>query len=106
MTLLTVADTTRAESYMLTCPSKKFFLIDCPGCGLQRSLWALAQGDFTAMWQLYPPTPFLLLTIIFLALHLIIGFRQGAHILKILFIITVLVMTVNYIYKIINHQLI
>lgn len=101
-----VADTTGVEKYLLTCPSKKFFYLDCPGCGLQRSLLALFHGDITASWQLYPPTPFLLLTITFLALHLAIGFRQGAYILKILFIITVAVMAVNYIYKIINHQLI
>lgn len=104
--LLSVTDTVQAENYMLTCPSKKFFFIDCPGCGLQRSVWALLHGDITTSWNLYPPTLFVLTTLIFLVLHLFIGFRQGAHILKILFIITVAVMAANYIYKILNHQLI
>lgn len=104
--LLSVADTARTGNYMLTCPSKKFFYLDCPGCGLQRSAWALFHGEFTASWNLYPPTIFILVTLVFLVLHLLLGFRQGAYILKILFIITVAVMAVNYIYKILNHQLI
>lgn len=104
--LLSVADTTWTDNVMLSCPSKKFFYLDCPGCGLQRSAWALFHGEFTASWGIYPPTIFILATLVFLVLHLSIGFSRGAYILKILFIITVAVMAVNYIYKIINYQLI
>lgn len=103
---LSVADITWAENYMLTCPSKKFFYIDCPGCGMQRSVWALLHGDLSASWHIYPPTLFVLATLIFLVLHLSIRFSRGAYILKILFIITIVVMAANYIYKILNHQLI
>lgn len=103
---LAVADTIRVEQYLLTCPSKKFFYLDCPGCGLQRSVLALIKGDMAASWNLYPPTLFILVTLIFLLLHLTFSFKQGACILKILFIITVAVMAINYIYKILNHQLI
>lgn len=101
----TVADTSWVERHLLTCPSKKMFYLDCPGCGLQRSILALFRGDLAASWQLYPPTLFILATLAFLILHLVFDLRQGAYILKILFIITVAVMAINYIYKIINHQL-
>lgn len=104
--LLSVADTTWADNWMLTCPSKRLFFVDCPGCGLQRSAWALFHGEFAASWSVYPPTIFIVITLVFLVLHISIGFSRGAYILKILFIITVAVMAVNYIYKILNHQLI
>lgn len=103
---MSVANTTGVEQYLLTCPSKKFFYLDCPGCGLQRSLLALIKGDIAASWNLYPPTLFVLVTLIFLLLHLTFSFKHGAYILKILFIITVAVMAANYFYKILNHQLI
>lgn len=104
--LLSAADTTGLEQYLLTCPSKKFLYLDCPGCGLQRSLLALFRGEISASWNLYPPTLFILFTLVFLFLHLTFSFKQGAYILKILFIITVTIMAINYIYKILNHQLI
>ncbi|HYD22726.1 MAG TPA: DUF2752 domain-containing protein [Flavipsychrobacter sp.] len=103
---LPAADTTWLQRHMFTCPSKKLFYLDCPGCGLQRSLLALLQGDLSASWNLYPPLLFIMATVIFLALHVAFGFKNGAHFLKILFIITVAAMAVNYIYKILNHQLI
>ncbi|HEY9177117.1 MAG TPA: DUF2752 domain-containing protein [Flavipsychrobacter sp.] len=106
MTLLYVTDSSWIARNMLTCPSKKVFYLDCPGCGLQRSVLALMNGDVAASWHMYPPTIFILLTLAFLTLHLTFKFSQGAFILKILFIITVAVMAVNYIYKILNHQLI
>lgn len=104
--LLSVTNSSGVEQYLLTCPSKQFLYLDCPGCGLQRSLLALFRGELAASWNLYPPTLFILFTLSFLLLHLIFNFKQGAYILKILFIITVAVMTISYIYKILNHQLV
>lgn len=104
--ILAGVDTNWLEQHMLTCPSKKFFLIDCPGCGLQRSVIAIFKGDFLHAWHIYPPGIFTLATLLFLVLHLLFPIRYGAVILKTLFIITVLVILVNYIYKVTNHQLI
>lgn len=53
------------QNHLLPCPFKALTGIDCPGCGFQRSLVALLQGDFIKSWALYPPTiPLLLLFII------------------------------------------
>lgn len=100
-----VSNTSWLEEHMLQCPSKKLFIIDCPGCGLQRSLLALLKGDVLLSWKIYPPGIFVIITLIVLLLHLLFGFKHGALVLKTLFIITISIMTINYIYKIINHQL-
>lgn len=42
------------KDYMLPCFSKQIYGIDCPGCGLQRSVAFLFQGDFVAAWDMYP----------------------------------------------------
>jgi len=36
-----------------TCPSRSLFHIDCPGCGLTRSLIYLAHGDPAASWRIH-----------------------------------------------------
>jgi hypothetical protein len=52
--------TALAAVWMLSCPVKEWTGMDCPGCGFQRSFWALAQGDVGACWEHYPPMfPFL-----------------------------------------------
>ena len=43
------------QSHLLRCPFKYITGIDCPGCGFQRSVLALAQGDFHQSFALYPP---------------------------------------------------
>ena len=93
------------EQHMLQCPSKKLLVIDCPGCGLQRSILELLKGNLEASWSLYPPTIFILLTIAALAVHVTWGLKHGALLIKILFVLTTCVTAINYIYKIANHQL-
>ena len=46
---------------MLPCPFKYFTGIDCPGCGFQRSVIALVQGDLHKSFGIYPPAIPLLL---------------------------------------------
>lgn len=94
------------KDYMLQCPTKQWLHIDCPGCGLQRSVVALFKGDFLLSWELYPPTLFILATFGMLIIHLAFSPRYGSFILKLLFVITTITISANYIYKILNHQLI
>lgn len=44
------------QNYLLPCPFKKITGIDCPGCGFQRSLLALLQGNLGQSLHLYPAT--------------------------------------------------
>jgi hypothetical protein len=88
------------KEHLLTCPSKHFFHIDCPGCGLQRSLVALLEGDVGESLRLYPATIPIIFMLCFTALHLKFDFRNGAAIIRWNFVLNVVIITVFYFYKI------
>jgi hypothetical protein len=87
------------EKHMGSCIYKRFLGIECPGCGMQRSIIELLKGHFAESFQIYPALLPLFFTLFFLVLHLIFKFKQGALILKISFIFTALTMIVAYILK-------
>ena len=91
------------EAHMASCYYKKYLGIECLGCGFQRAFIELLKGNFANSFALFPaliPTIFLFL---FLLLHLKLKFRYGAQILQNLFIFTVSVMVLSFLYKIITH---
>jgi hypothetical protein len=94
------------ENHLLACPFKKTFAIDCPGCGFQRSLVALMQGEIASSFKLYPATIPFLFVIMFSLIHLKVDFKFGAQIIKIVVMGIAVIILINYIYKIFNHQLI
>ncbi len=59
------------ERFMLPCFSKALFGIDCPGCGLQRSLLLLAKGDFAKAFHMYPAVFTTVIFFLFVGLHFI-----------------------------------
>jgi hypothetical protein len=90
------------KKYAFTCPSKKYFNIECMGCGFQRSLIALLEGKLEESLTLYPaliPMLALWLTVI---LHLIFKFKQGALIIKVLFILCAIIILIHFINKQLN----
>ncbi|RYG18120.1 MAG: DUF2752 domain-containing protein [Chitinophagaceae bacterium] len=91
--------------HLLSCPFKGHFGIDCPGCGFQRSVLALFEGDFVSSFKLYPATIPLIALLAFTSIHLKFDFKQGAFLIKLLYIGISLVIVINYIYKIFTHQL-
>jgi hypothetical protein len=93
------------KTHLLGCPIKQYLGIDCPGCGFQRSVLALLEGDFAHSFKLYPPTVPLIALIAFSLAHLKFDFKQGAFLIKILYIGISLLVVINYIYKIFTHQL-
>lgn len=56
------------QQHQLPCIIKKVFLIECPGCGLQRSFIALLNGNIVQSLKLYPA---LLVIIIFFTVFFI-----------------------------------
>lgn len=42
------------EKYMLPCLFKTLFGVECLGCGFQRSVFLLFQGDFPGAFKMYP----------------------------------------------------
>jgi hypothetical protein len=85
--------------FLIPCPLKKLTGIDCPGCGFQRSLLALIDGDLNKSLHLYPATIPYILTAVYVILSLKFRFDRSDLIKKILFLITGSIMMVSYIYK-------
>lgn len=85
---------------MQSCFYKKNFGVECPGCGTQRAILKLLEGDVVGSVKMYPPLFFVLLTIGFLVLHLVFRFKKGGVVLKYLAIFTGSFMILNYLYKI------
>ncbi|MGY3053467.1 hypothetical protein ACVWYG_001667 [Pedobacter sp. UYEF25] len=91
--------------HLFDCPFKLNFGIDCPGCGLQRSIFALLNGDFMSSFKFYPATIPLLILVIFAFFHIKLDFKLGAVAIKVLFGFVAFIVVINYFYKIYNHQL-
>lgn len=93
------------SAHLLTCPSRRWLHMQCPGCGFQRSFIALLGGDFRSSFILYPAlVPFLVLLTL-TSLHLVFRFRHGATMIKYCQLFVAIVVAVSYIYKVINHQI-
>jgi hypothetical protein len=89
------------ESHLKPCSFKEAFGIDCPGCGLQRSVIELLKGHLWESFLLYPALMPIITMFIFLFLHLIFKFKWGAFILKVMFIMNASIIFLHYIYKLI-----
>jgi hypothetical protein len=62
---------------------------DCPGCGFQRGLLLLLQGDLSASISMYPALLLMIFMFLFLIAHLIFRFKHGGTILLYTFIVVV-----------------
>lgn len=93
------------ENHLLACPFKKLTSLDCPGCGLQRSLVALLKGDVAASLKFYPATLPILILLVFTLIHLKFDFKSGALIIKGMYIFATAIIIINYIYKVYHQQL-
>ncbi len=80
----------------------RFLGTECPGCGTQRAILELLKGNFVGSVTIYPPIIPNLLLVLLLAAHLVFKLRQGALYIKILFILNVIVMVLNYIYNLLT----
>ncbi|WP_293311412.1 DUF2752 domain-containing protein [Pedobacter sp. UBA5917] len=87
------------QNHLIACPFKTLTGIDCPGCGFQRSLIALMQGDLSKSWSLYPPTIPLLFLFISAGLLYRLKIKQHSLIFKILVIAVGNFVMLSYIHK-------
>ena len=86
------------EKNMLSCKWKELGL-ECTGCGLQRSVIHVLRGEFTEALIVYPAIYTLILMFVFLGIHLKFNFKEGARILKWLFVLNITIIVVHYILK-------
>ena len=89
------------ERNILPCFYKKYFGIECPGCGMQRSIIELLKGNFIESLKAYPALFPTIIMLVYLLLHIILKFEKGAFVLKITFIFTASIIFINFIVKLI-----
>lgn len=87
------------QDYMVPCMNKKLFGFECPGCGLQRSLVLLLEGDFMGALQMYPAIYTLLPLALILVLNRFTNIRYYNSLIIGLSITSVVLILTNYIYK-------
>lgn len=88
------------EEYMLPCVNKSFFGIACPGCGTQRALVFLLQGEFSAAFQMFPAIYTTLALFGAIGLHFIDRRRSYHKSIVILAIVNAVITICAYFYKI------
>ena len=87
------------EHHLLHCPTKHFLGIECPGCGMQRSIIELLRGNFWESIKLYPPLIPMIILLVLLVINLKVNSIALQKVLKYFFIAEVIIIFVNYIFK-------
>lgn len=87
------------EDYMLPCLNKKIFGVDCLGCGIQRALSLVFQGEFIAAFKMYPAIYTLLLLALVVGIHFFYKIKYAQKIISILAIINILIIVGSYVIK-------
>ncbi|WP_417360956.1 DUF2752 domain-containing protein [Galbibacter sp.] len=86
---------------MIPCLNKTLLGMECPGCGLQRSLFLLGQGEFVAAFKMYPAIYPLLIFLIFIGLSTFRSFKYSNKIKMYLALLTIATIIISYINKLI-----
>jgi len=89
------------EDYMLPCVNKALFGFDCMGCGIQRSLYLIGQGEFLAAFFMYPAIYPLALLLATISINIFKKIKYYNKIITILAVITVITIIVSFTIKII-----
>lgn len=87
------------ESDMLPCLSKQVLGMECPGCGLQRSVALLLQGHFWESFLMYPGLFPMLFFFAFAASNHFLKFRRGPLITSLLGALSAGVILINFLIK-------
>jgi len=90
------------EDYMLPCLSKQILGIECFGCGFQRSLVLLFQGEFVVAFKMYPGIYPLFALGMFLVLNIFFKIKNAEKIKITLVVLSITFIVTNYILKLIN----
>ncbi|WP_457268892.1 DUF2752 domain-containing protein [Pedobacter sp. UYEF25] len=91
------------QNHLLPCPFKFITGINCPGCGFQRSIVALFEGNFSQSWFLYPATVPLMLLFLYAGYRTRFPVKNDRVFLKIFMLIVGNFIVVSYVYKILSQ---
>ena len=87
------------EKFMLPCLFKTLFGIECLGCGFQRALFLLFQGQFFGAFRMYSALYTTLIFLAVLAMHFLNKTKNYKNLLWITGIINAVFMIGGYWYK-------
>ncbi len=87
---------------MLPCFTKQYLGIDCLGCGIQRSLALIFNGEFVAAFKMYPAIYTLLLFFGVVGVNLFYKFSYTPKLIRNLAVINIVIITISFIIKYIN----
>lgn len=87
------------EDFMLPCLNKKFFGIECMGCGMQRSILLVFQGKFEEAFFMYPAIYSLMVLMGVIVFSLFKNFKNSNKIITILAILNGVIILINFILK-------
>lgn len=87
------------EDLMIPCLNKELFGMDCYGCGAQRAVLLLFNGDFTGAFKMFPAIYALLTLLVFVVSDIFFRFKNGHAIRTGLIILTAAIIFINYITK-------
>lgn len=87
------------ESDMLPCLSKQILGMECPGCGLQRAIALLLQGQVWESFLMYPGLFPMLVFFAFAGSNHFLKLRKGFLITSILGVLSAGVILINFLIK-------
>ena len=90
------------ENHLMPCFYKKYLGVDCPGCGMQRSIVELFKGNIISSFELYPALIPVFFTLTVTFLHILFKFKNGAAVIKYSFIITMIIIIFSYLFKLLT----
>lgn len=93
-----------AEEFMLPCLNKKLFGVDCLGCGMQRALALIFQGEFVAAFNMYPAIYTLITLLGFISVNAFKNFKHGNKIILILAVLNAIIIITSFILKTFYNQ--
>ena len=92
----------KVEDFMIPCINKTLFGVDCLGCGTQRALILILEGEFIEAFYMFPAIYTLILFFVILGLNFIDKSRNYHKIIIALAITNAAIMIISYIYKFAN----
>lgn len=87
------------EEYMIPCFNKTILGFECMGCGIQRSVVLIFQGEFIAAFYMYPAIFTLITLFLFIGINYFKNFKFGNKIITILAILNVAIIIISYLLK-------
>lgn len=93
----------KLEDFMIPCMSKQLFGLDCPGCGMQRSVALLFRGDFAEAFHMFPAIYTTIPLFIFIGLHFVDKRRNYTKLIIPFAIVNAVIMITAYFYKLTQY---